>query len=262
MELGLAGKPALVMASSRGLGKGIATELAREGARVMLCSRSAQVLATAQAEIHALTGNRPEFVVGDVTRADDIHRAVAATTERFGTIYALVNNTGGPPAGSFEQFDDDAWTAAFELTLLSYVRAVRAVLPIMKQAGAGRILNNASSSIKTALDNLLLSNVFRMGIAGLAKSLARELGPLGILVNVIGAGKIATDRVDQLDRLAAQQRGIDAEQFRTTCEAQIPLRRYGTIEEFGKLAAFLCSPANTYVTGQSVLVDGGSIAAY
>ena len=262
MDLGLDGKPALVMAASRGLGKGIATQLAREGARVMLCSRSTSALEAAQAEIHTLTGNRPEFVVGDVTSPDDVRRAVDATVERWGGLYALVNNTGGPPAGPFEHFDDPAWTSAFELTLLSYVRAIRAALPAMKQAGEGRILNNASSSIKSAWDNLLLSNVFRLGVTGLTKSIAREFGPSGILVNLIGAGKIATDRVDQLDRLAAQQRGLDAAQFRADCETQIPLRRYGTIEEFGKLAAFLCSPANTYVTGQCVLVDGGMTTAY
>ena len=262
MDLGLQDKPALVCASSAGLGKGIATELAREGARVMLFSRSAESLQSTQREIHQATGHRAEFVVGDMTKKEDVERAVAATVEKFGGIYALVNNTGGPPAGRFEQFDDDTWNSAFQLTLLSYVRSIRAALPVMQQAGGGRILNNTSQSIKNVIDNLLLSNVFRMGIVGLSKTIAREFGPQGILVNVVGAGKIATSRVDHLDRLAAQQQGVALAEFQSLCQADIPLGRYGTIDEFGKLAAFLCSPANTYVTGQSILIDGGMIRAY
>lgn len=262
MDLGLAEKPVLITASSAGLGLGIATELAREGARVMLMSRSEEALANAQVAIEEATGNRPKYVIGDMQQRADIEQAVATTVRQFGGLFGVVNNTGGPPAGPFKQFDDEQWEQAFHLTLLSYVRCIRAALPHLENGGGGRILNNTSSSIKAAIDNLLLSNVFRTAIVGLSKTLARELGRQGILVNVIGAGKIKTQRVDHLDGLAAQRQGISREDFQQQCQAAVPLGRYGNEAEFGRLAAFLCSPANTYVTGQSILVDGGAATAY
>jgi 3-oxoacyl-[acyl-carrier protein] reductase len=262
MDLGLRDKAALVFASSAGLGKGIATELAREGAHVMLFARSEETLAATQADIQATTGNRPDFIVGDMNRREDIEGAVVKTVDKYGGLFALVNNTGGPPAGQFTDFGDDDWQLAFQQTLLSYVRSIRAALPIMEEAGGGRILNNTSSSIKNVIDNLLLSNVFRLGIQGLSKTIAREFGPKKILVNVVGAGKIATGRVDHLDRLAAEKQNLTLEEFQAHCQANVPLGRYGTIEEFGKMATFLCSPANTYITGQSILIDGGAIQAY
>ena len=261
MDLGLKDKGVIVMAASSGLGKAMACEFAREQARVMIFSSSEERLTKARADIEAETGNRPDCFVGDITRARDIRQMVAAAVEKFGGVYALVNNTGGPPAGTFDTFDDDAWQKAYELTLLSYIRVVREVLPHMRAAGGGRILCSTSSSIKAVLDNLILSNTFRSGVVGLAKSLSQELGKDGILVNVIGPGRIDTPRIEQLDRMRADRAGISKEELQQTTFKTIALGRYGKPEEYGKLAAFLCSQANTYITGQSILVDGGLVKA-
>lgn len=262
MNLGLQDKPALVFASSAGIGRGVAQELAREGARVMLCSRSEDKLKAAQNSIAAETGNRPEIFVGDVGEPGVVERAVAATVEKFGGLWSLFNNAGGPPAGNFDQFDDSIWQGAFELTLLSYVRAIRAALPHLRAGGGGRIVNNTSASTRQAIDKLLLSNTFRLGVVGLTKTLARELGPDKILVNVVSPGRIDTDRVAQLDALWAEKQGITIAEQRARSAEKIPLGAYGNPAEFGRVVAFLCSESNTYVTGQNLLIDGGMVEAY
>ncbi len=262
MNLGLENKPVLVMASTSGIGYGVALEFAKEKANVMLFGRSEDKLQEARAKILAVTQNPVQYVVGDMTKKEDIEHAVRKTVDVFGSIFALFNNTGGPPPGKFEEFDDRAWQNAFELTLLSYIRSIRAVLPIMRKAGTGRIVNNASSSIKRVIDNLILSNTFRTGIMGLTKTLSRELGPDNILINVVGAGKIATERVQYLDSVKADRQGIPLEKFQEQNAKTIPLGRYGSPEEMAKAVVFLCSEANTYITGQSILVDGGLVQAY
>lgn len=261
MDLGLKDKGVIVMASSSGLGKAIAAEFAREQARVMLFSPFEDQLKEAQADIEAETGSAPEIFVGDITKAEDIKALVATTVEKFGGVFALVNNTGGPPAGVFDSFDDEAWQKAYELTLLSYIRAVREVLPHMRKAGGGRILCSTSSSVKAVLDNLILSNTFRSGVVGLAKTLSQELGKDGILVNVIAPGRIGTARIDQLDKIRADKAGTSVEELQKNTFKTIPLGRYGEPAEYGKLSAFLCSETNTYITGQTVLVDGGLVKA-
>ncbi len=250
------------MASSGGIGRGVAMELAREGARVMLFARSKDRLVEAAAAIESETGNRPQYVVGDITKADDVAGVVEKTASHCGGLWALFNNTGGPPAGGFDQFDDAAWQSAFELTTLGYVRAIRAALPHMKAGGGGRIVNNTSVSTRQAIDGLLLSNVFRSGLVGLGKSLARELGPEGILVNTVGPGRIDTDRVEQLDTMWADKAGISYEAQRSQSQASIPLKKYGEPADFGRIVAFLCSEANAYLSGQNVLIDGAMVEAY
>ena len=262
MDLGLKDKPVIVCAASAGLGKAIALEFAREGAQVVLASRREAELARAADDIQAATGRRPHHQVADLTQAADVKRLVDATVEACGGVYTLVNNSGGPPAGGFDQFDDDAWQRAFELNLLSYVRTIRAALPAMRQGGGGRIVNLTSSSIKSPIDHLILSNTFRTGVLGLAKSLAGELGRDGILVNVLGPGRIQTERIAQLDALRAGRAGLTPEQVRAETCKSIPLGRYGTPDELARTAVFLGSPANTYVTGQALLVDGGMVKAY
>jgi 3-oxoacyl-[acyl-carrier protein] reductase len=264
MLLGLKDKAVLVCASSAGLGKATALEFAREGARVMLASRDDKGLRQAADDIQRALGGSAavQYHAADLTRADDIERLIAATAKAFGGVYTLVNNSGGPPAGSFEQFDDTAWQAAFELNLLSFVRTTRAVIPLMRKAGGGRIVNFASSSVKSPIENLVLSNTMRTGVLGLSKSLAGELGKDGILVNVLGPGRVQTARIEQLDTMRAQKAGTTVEQVRTDTSKGIPVGRYGTPEEFAKIAVFLGSPANTYITGQALLVDGGMVKAY
>ncbi|MDF1659604.1 MAG: SDR family oxidoreductase [Verrucomicrobiales bacterium] len=262
MDLGLTNKGAIVMASSGGIGRGVAMELAREGAKVMLFARGEDKLIETANLIEEETGNRPFFMVGDLTKAQDIEAAVSATVEQCGGIWAVFNNTGGPPAGEFEQFDDAAWQSAFELTMLGYVRTIRAALPHLKAGGGGRIVNNTSVSTKQAIDGLLLSNVFRAGLVGLGKSLARELGGEGILVNTVGPGRIDTDRIEQLDTIWAEKAGISFDEQRTRSQASIPLGKYGEPAEFGRIVTFLCSEANAYLTGQNVLIDGAMVEAY
>jgi 3-oxoacyl-[acyl-carrier protein] reductase len=262
MNLQLTDKSVIVCASSAGLGRAAALEFAREGARVMLCGRREGELKQAAAAIATETGREPKFIAADLTKPADIARLVDATVAAFGGVFTLVNNSGGPPAGTFDQFDDAAWQAAFELNLLSYVRTIRAVLPHLRKGGGGRIVNYTSSSVKSPLDNLILSNTFRMGVLGLTKTLAGELGRDNILINVLGPGRIQTDRIEQLDALRAKKSGASVEQVRADTFKTIPLGRYGTPEEFAKLTVFLGSPANTYLTGQTILVDGGMVKAY
>lgn len=262
MDLGLKGKSVIVMASSAGLGKATAIEFAREGANVMIFGRTEERLKQAQADILSATGIEPSYTVGDMGSYDDIREVISKASELFGSIYALVNNTGGPPAGAFDAFDDNAWQQAFELTLLSFIRSIREVVPFMKKTGKGRIVNFASSSTRSVIDNLILSNTFRMGVMGLTKTLSREFGRHKILINVMGPGRIGTERIQQLDGLWAEKAGISTEEFKKNVVNEIPLGRYGSPEEYARLAVFLCSEANTYITGQTILVDGGMIRAY
>ncbi|HRQ89547.1 MAG TPA: SDR family oxidoreductase [Bacteroidia bacterium] len=262
MDLALQDKSVLVLASSGGIGRGVATEFAREGANVMLFARSEEKLAATAEAIAAETRRRPLYTVGDLTDAASVAGAVERTVAEFGGLWALFNNTGGPPAGGFDQFDDAAWQSAYELTVLGYVRAIRAALPHLRQGGGGRIVNNASVSTRQAVDGLLLSNVFRSGLVGLGKSLARELGRDGILVNTVGAGRIDTERIEALDSIWAEKAGITREEQRRKAQGAIPLGRYGEPAEFAKAVVWLCSGANGYVTGQNLLIDGGLTEVY
>lgn len=261
MDLNLSGKTALVVASSKGLGKAIATQLAEEGSNVMLTSRNAEQLELTKHEILATARGRVECYPCDITQIDDIQSLIAVTRKRLGPIGILINNAGGPPGGGFEQVDDAAWQEAFELNLLSYVRLIREVLPDLKQNG-GRIINVTSSSIKQPIPGLILSNAFRMGILGLAKSLADELAPYNILVNTVAPGRIATDRTDYLDQLKADKQGLSKDQIIEQSKGNIPLRRYGDPEEFAKVVCFLASEASSYVTGSTIMVDGGMVRSY
>jgi 3-oxoacyl-[acyl-carrier protein] reductase len=262
MDLGLKDKSVLVMASGGGIGLGIATEFAREGANVMLFDLSEDALKTAQEGIFKVTGKKPAYTVGSITNPADIIKVAANAEKEHGPIYALFNNTGGPPPGGFTAFDDEAWQKAFELTLLSYIRTIRAVLPSMEKGEGGRIVNNSSSSIKRVIDNLILSNTMRTGVMGLTKSIAREFGPKRILANCIGPGKIDTPRVGVIDTNKAKKLGVTIEEMQAKEKAEIPLGRYGTTEELARFVVWLGSAANTYISGQNILVDGAAISAY
>jgi 3-oxoacyl-[acyl-carrier protein] reductase len=258
MELGLKDKVIMVAAASKGLGYGIAQAVAQEGAHVSIGSRTeANILAAAET-LHRETGAETLGSVLDARDAASITNWVEATVARFGGVDGLVVNAGGPPAGGFDDFDDAAWQTAFELTLLSSVRMIRAVLPQLRARG-GSILAVTSSSVKEPIDILLLSNVMRSGVVSLLKSLSRELAPEQIRVNNLVPGRILTDRVRSLDTLGAKNAGLSLAEQRAMQEQQIPWGRYGTIEEFGRAGAFLLSDAASYITGETLIVDGGSM---
>lgn len=261
MDLGLKGKAVLVLASSKGLGRATALQFASEGARVMLTSRNEQELKRTAEDIQQQTGQEVHYIQADVSQGEDIKRLVDATLESFGTINVLVNNAGGPPAGKFEDFQDEDWYKAFDLNLLSYIRAIREVLPVMKKQQSGRIVNITSSSIKQPIDNLLLSNTLRLGVVGLAKTLALELAQDNILINTVGPGVIKTDRIIELDSIKAKELGVSLEEIQETKQGQIAIGRYGEPHEFAKTILFFGSFANTYITGQTLLVDGGLVKA-
>ncbi|SES67512.1 3-oxoacyl-[acyl-carrier protein] reductase [Salinibacillus kushneri] len=262
MDFGLKGKSVLVLAASKGLGRATALEFAREGAHVHISSRNPDALEETKKYIQEETGNDHVYAtVCDITQPDEIQHLVKNSAQTSGTIDVLINNAGGPPAGTFEAFDDTDWQQAFELNLLSFIRAIREVLPYMKEQRSGRIINFASSSIKQTLNNLILSNTFRAGIVGLSKSLSQELAPYHILINTVGPGRIATDRVTHLDQVNADKQGISVEEQRVRMEKAIPMERYGEPDEFAKAIVFLGSEANTYMTGQSLVIDGGLVKA-
>ncbi|MFG6114797.1 SDR family oxidoreductase [Halobacillus sp. MO56] len=258
MDLNLNGKVALVVASSQGLGKAIAEQLVTEGANVMLTSRNEEKLQTVYEELKQLGKGNVSYFPADITSEEDIKNLIATTREVFGKINILINNAGGPPGGTFEKFSDEDWQRAFELNLLSYIRIIRQVLPDLKEEG-GSIINIASSSIKQTIPGLILSNTFRLGIVGLAKSLAEELAPYNILVNTVAPGRIATDRVAHLDQMKAEKQGVAKEDIEEASKKNIPLGRYGKPEEFAKVVTFLVSDASTYMTGSSFVVDGGMV---
>jgi len=259
MDLGLRGKVAMVAAASQGLGKAVALGFAREGANVAICSRNQAALEAVAAEART-SGVDVLAVPADLTRAEDIAKFVEKSIAHFGGVDILVTNAGGPPAGTFQDFADDApWQAAFELTLLSAVRLIRGVLPSMRARGGGAIIVMTSSSIKVPIPNLILSNVFRAGVAALAKTLAEELAPYNIRVNNVLPGRIATERLLYLDQVNAERAGVSVEEIRQRTIAQIPMGRYGDPEEFANAVVFLASERASYITGASLQVDGGYI---
>lgn len=260
MDLQLQGRVFLVTAASKGLGRAAATQLSREGAYVCICSRSDAIFDAAKA-ITAETGNPVHALKADMTDRELIERAVAAAVLEFGGLDGVVSNAGGPPPGVFEDFDASDWEAAVNLTLMSNIHLVTAALPHLKAGTNPAILAIQSMSVKHPVENLLLSNAIRMAVVGLMKGLASEYGPQGIRVNTILPGLTFTDRVENLMIARAEKNGTTPEQELEKASASIPLRRTGTVEEFGNLAAFLMSPAAGYIHGTTVAFDGGSIAA-
>lgn len=258
MDLQLEGKTALVFASSQGLGKAIAEQFVREGVNVMITSRNEGKLAAVQDELRKIGTGKVQYKVCDITNLEQIQEVVQATADTYGGIDILINNAGGPKPGTFEQLTDEDWYGSFELNLLSYIRTIREALPYLKKNG-GKIINIASSSVKEPIAGLLLSNTFRVGITGLTKTLASEFAPYGILINTVAPGRIATDRVASLDQIKSKQLGISIEETKKAFEASIPLGRYGKPSEFANVVTFLASAANTYMTGNSFLVDGGAV---
>lgn len=261
MDLGLKNKVALVAASSKGLGRASAEAMAQEGAKVTICARNEADLMTTRDEIAANTGAEILAVNADMTNADDIANVVQQTVDHFGSLHILVTNAGGPPAGYFMDFDDAQWESAFNLSMLSSVRLIRAVLPQMQQAKWGRIINITSVSVKEPIDNLVLSNSIRASVHGLAKTLALQVGKDGITVNNVMPGYTQTDRVNQLVQVNAEKSGKSVDEIMAGLANPIPVGRVGQPEEFGALVAFLASERAGYISGVSIPIDGGLIKA-
>jgi len=247
VDLGLNGKVALVGASSKGLGRASAFALAREGARVTVCARSQDTLDATAAEIREATGAEILAVAADLNTAAGIDSVVAATAERFGTIDILINNSGGPGRGKFDDLTDADWLAGFEAVTLNFVRFVRGVLPYMRANGWGRIISIQSSSVKQPVPGLDLSNGTRPGIAGLMKAMMPDLAAQGITINLVLPGSFRTDRIGA-GHLAPYGH-VDG----------IPVPRFGEPEELGNLVAFLASGLTGYITGAAYQIDGGGI---
>ena len=257
MDLGLKDKVALVAASSKGLGYGVAKALAENGAKVSLCSRSADDVAATAQTIAADYGVETLATACDVRQSDDIQAWVDKTVAAWGAIDCLLVNAGGPPAKTLKEVNDDDLQAAFELTLLSSFRMIRMAFPHMGNGGS--ILTVTSSSIKEPSPRLGLSTIMRAGVSGLVKTLADELAGDGIRVNNLIPGRIDTDRVAQLDSITSEKAGIGIEEVQRRAIERIPLGRYGTIDDFGAAGAFLLSPAASYITGATLRVDGGAM---
>lgn len=253
MDLKLNNKVALILASSKGLGKAIATTLAHEGAIVIIASRNADELSKTAAEISRQTNAQVIAITADVSNTANTENLIGEVAARYGQIDILVNNAGGPPFAPFEQFNDDQWQKAFELNLLSFARLSRLVLPHMKKTGSGRIINIISGSVKSVLANSVLSTSMRMGVVGMAKMMADELGPYNITVNNVAPGLILTDRIKHT--LPA---GVDPDEAMKERAANIPLRRIGEPHELAALVAFLASEQGSYITGTTIPVDGGA----
>lgn len=262
MDLGIRGRVALVGASGRGLGRTTATRLAAEGCDVAICDIDADVLDEATAQVAAAGDDvRVRAYQADLTDAEAVGELVASVRSDLGPVGILVTNSGGPPPGGFDDATDERWYRAFDLTFMSAVRLIRAVLPDMKEQRWGRIINFTSRALKEPIPNLIISNAVRLAVAGMAKTLAGEVAGLGITVNNLCPGPTTTDRAVQLAEARAGKKGISVDEELERTAANIPLGRLATPEEQAAAAAFLASEAAGYITGISLLVDGGAVRA-
>ena len=259
MDLGLGGRVALVCGASAGLGKAVAMGLGKEGARLAICSRTEEKLAKAAEEIRRETGAEVLAVRADVSIPDEVKELVRKTVAHYNRLDILVTNAGGPPFGHFLDLPEDAWEKALRLNLLSTLSLCREAVPHMKAAQWGRIINITSFVAKQPTDGLILSNMSRPAVLGLAKSLANELAIHNILVNSVCPGAFETERHLDLSRKRAQQEGIPVEEYIKSRAKDIPLKRNGKPEEFANLVVFLASERASYITGTAIQIDGGVI---
>jgi 3-oxoacyl-[acyl-carrier protein] reductase len=257
MDLGLRDRVAIVAASSRGLGKACALALAQEGAKVVICARHAEALSATADEIQAKTGGVVLWMAIDLTDPAQVRHLAEETLRRYGRIDVLVTNNGGPPTGYFDDMDDEAWLAAYQKTLMSAVRLIRAVLPAMRAQEWGRIINITSISVKQPLDDLLMSNVYRPGVVALAKTLSPQVAADGITINNVAPSYTSTERIVEIFDGRAEREGRSVDEVMGEAVADYPMKRMARPEELGALVAFLASEQASYISGTTIQVDGG-----
>jgi 3-oxoacyl-[acyl-carrier protein] reductase len=265
LDLKLHNKVAIVAASSQGLGRACAEALLLEGAKVVITGRRPDILARAAQELRKLT--KPGFgdvhtVAGDLSKGDDITRLVKAVIGKYHQLDILVTNGGGPKPGVFQDLTEEDWQQGLDSTLWPVIRLIGLCRPYLQDAhgrGGGRIINIVSTSVKQPIDGLLLSNAIRPAVIGLAKTLSKEFAEHGILVNNVCPGSFDTDRIAQLYRARAEKSGVAVEQVARDAATKIPLGRLGDPSEIGAVVAFLASEKASYITGQSINVDGGLV---
>ena len=257
MDLGLKGRVAIVAAASKGLGRAVAEEFAKEGCRVAICARTAEEVERAALEIEKGTGTGVFHKALDVTSFEAVSSFVDAVEQEFGRIDICVTNAGGPPAKRFLDITLDEWRAAIDLTLLSTVYFAREVLPRMQQNRWGRLLTITSVSVKQPINGLLLSNSLRAAVSGLAKTLANEFGASGITVNNVCPGYTRTERLDELAEQQARSSGVSRDEIFRTWSSEIPIGRLAQPDEFAALVTFLASERASSINGTMIAVDGG-----
>lgn len=259
MDLGLRGAKVLVTAASSGLGAATARRFSMEGAQVVINSRSLDKLQATAKAINEASGNPVFTLAADVTDAEAAQRMVRNSAEMLNGLDILVTNAGGPPAGTFEDFDLEAWRKAIDLNLVSTISLIQAALPFLKQSSRAAILTVTSVSAKQPIENLILSNTVRPAVLGLTKSLSQELGTQAVRVNSILPGTTDTERIQELMRSRSKANSTSIEEEEEKAARSIPLQRIGTPEEFANAAVFLCSPAASFINGVALQVDGGAV---
>ena len=264
MNLNLKNKNAIVCASSQGLGKAAALDLAEEGVNLAICSRDQDKINKVKEEIHQKIGSAIKVIAlqVDLDSPDEIQAFYKQVENDLGSVDILVNNNGGPPPSTFEQLSDDDWQKAFNSTMMSCLRLSKLVIPNMKKNGWGRIINISSVSVKTPVNGLFLSNSLRMGVLGWAKALSDELAPHGITVNTVCPGYTRTERVEAILETQSNSSGLKKEEIEKSIAENIPMKRVGEAEDLAGLITFLASEKADYMTGLAIQVDGGSARTF
>ena len=264
MNLNLKNKNAIVCASSQGLGKAAALDLAEEGVNLAICSRDQDKINKVKEEIHQKINSEIKVIAlqVDLDSPDEIQAFYKQVENDLGSVDILVNNNGGPPPSTFEQLSDDDWQKAFNSTMMSCLRLSKLVIPNMKKNGWGRIINISSVSVKTPVNGLFLSNSLRMGVLGWAKALSDELAPHGVTVNTVCPGYTKTERVEAILETQSNSSGLKKEEIEKSIAENIPMKRVGEAEDLAGLITFLASEKADYMTGLAIQVDGGSARTF